>query len=363
MVGRLDFDKGVASNYSGQPAHQIDSQVTDGISESGETPWDNENWAEYWGLFNRVGDLKSALLMKTIWTVGKGWTADTKTTVILDNISGSGKDNFDDILFNSDLIKNINGDSYAHIIRSDDGTLINLKPLAPDSMSTIWSDDGLIDRYEQRSKVKGKKPKKFKTTEIFHLMNNRLADQIHGISDIDALKKTITADDQSFDDMQKLMHFQVKPFILFKLKTDDTTKIAAFVKKVENARKLGEDLFIPDDDDIVTHDVIQMNPSNILMEWRNNLKNKFYRQVGMPEILFGTSGATESGGKMEVFSHETVFEHNQRYIEKQVWNQLALKIDLIPPTSLLPNLQTDEKKDANQGLELQRGDATPGVGA
>ena len=51
------------------------------------------------------------------------------------------------------------------------------------------------------------------------------------------------------------------------------------------------------------------------------------------------------------------------YIEKQVWNQLALKIDLIPPTSLLPNLQTDEAKDANQGLELQRGDVTPGVGA
>ena len=364
MVVRVDFDKAVTSDYSGQAAFHIDSEVTDGVGEQKETRWANQNWSKYWGYFNNVGDLKSAFLMKSIWTVGKGWTADNRTTALLDNITGLGKDTFDDVLFNADLIKNVNGDSYTHVIRNKEtGTLINLKPLDPGSMVTLVGNDGLITGYEQTSKIKGKKPKKFRPEEILHLINNRLADQIHGISDIDALEKNIIADGESFSDMQKLMHFQAKPFIVFKMKTDDTTKIAAFVKKVEDGRKAGEDLFIPDDDDLLSWEVVQVNPSSVIMDWRNDLRNGFYRKLGLPLIIFGSSGSTESGGKIEFTGHEQVWEHNQRYIEKQIWNQLAIKIDLISPVSLMDNLQTDEAKDANQGLEFQKSDVTAGVGA
>lgn len=347
MVGRVDMDQGVVTDYSSITKTTIPSETTDGVIIGGDARHTNENFSEYWGFFNNVGGLKSALLMKSIWAVGKGWTADDATTKLLENIKGWGKDTFDDILFNMDLIKNVNGDSYAQIMRNDNGKLINLKCLDPASMVTVVSPQGIIKGYEQVSKIKGKAVKKFKVNEIFHLSNNRLADQIHGISDIEGLRDTIIADKENFNDSQKLSHFQAKPFILFRLKTDDPTKIANFVTRLQNARKLGEDLVIPDDDDIVSAEVIQLNPSSFIQEWRNDLKNRFYREVGMPEVAFGTSGATESGGKMEIFAHETVFEHNQRYMEKQVWNQLAKKIDLIPPNSLLDNLQTDEKKDAN----------------
>jgi hypothetical protein len=83
----------------------------------------------------------------------------------------------------------------------------------------------------------------------------------------------------------------------------------------------------------------------------------------MPMIIFGASGSTESGGKIEYTGHEQVWEHRQRYLEKQLWNQLAIKINLISPASLLENLKTDEAKDARQGLEFQRNDITAGVGA
>ncbi len=376
MVVRVDFDKAQLSDYSGQPDFSIASETTDGISEQKETIWSYPDWNKNWGHFNNVGDLKTAFLMKSIWAVGKGWTADTRTTAILDSITGCGKDTFDDILFNADLIKNVGGDSFAHIIRNKDtGTLINLKPLDPGSMTSVWGDDGLIIRYEQRSKFSSKgilnkirnaigvKSKKtFKPGEIFHLMNNRLADQIHGISDIDALEQTILAEQESFKDMQKMIKFQVRPFVIWKLKTDDTTKIAAFVKKVEDGKKNTEDLFVPDDDDLLSFEIVQVNPSSIIMDWRTDLKNKFFRQLGVPQSNFGTSGATESGGKIESFAHEQVWEHNQRYLEKQVWNQLALRIDLISPASLSEGLQTDEAKDANQGLEFQPSDVTAGVG-
>ena len=363
MVSRLDIDNASSSDYSGQSEFSIASESIDGVSNNGETYWDYPDWEQNWGYFNAVGDLKSALLMKTIWTVGKGWTANTRDTVRLDRIMGTGKDTFDDIIFNLDLVKNIGGDSFAEIIRNDDGSVVNIRPLDPAYMRSVWDKNGMLVRYEQRSRVKGKKNKTFELKDILHLSNNRLADQIHGISDIKAVEKVIKADAESFEDMQKLVHFQVKPFMIFKMKTDDTTRIKAFATKINEARKNGEDLFVPDDDDLLSWEVVQVNPSSILMEWRNDLKNKYYRQLGMPEILFGTSGATESGGKMEIFAHETTFEHNQRYIERQIWNQLAVRINLIPPSSLLNDLQADEGKDAqNQIATVQKNDVTAGSG-
>ena len=235
MVVRVDFDDAIASDYSGQPAFQIDSETIDSAGEQKETEWSYPDWNKNWGYFTNVGDLKTAFLMKSIWATGKGWTADNKTTTILESISGCWKDTFDDILFNADLIKNVNGDSFTHIIRNPDtGTIVNLKPLDPGVMTSIWGPDGIIIRYEQRSRIEGKSPKPFEPEEIFHLMNNRLADQIHGISDMDALSQTILAEQESFTDMQKMIKFQVRPFVIWKLKTDDTTKIAAFIKKGEN---------------------------------------------------------------------------------------------------------------------------------
>jgi hypothetical protein len=83
----------------------------------------------------------------------------------------------------------------------------------------------------------------------------------------------------------------------------------------------------------------------------------------LPLIVFGSSGSTESGGKIEYLAHEQVFSHDQKFIEDQIWNQLYLRIKLNSPVTLLENLQQDQSKDANQGLELQQSDVTAGRGA
>lgn len=347
----------------------VASKSTDGISDQKETEYINTDFPKWWGYFNEIADLQSALLMKSIWNVGKGYTCDNYTKAILDNIYGMGKDTFQDILFNMDIMKNISGDSFAEIIRdADTGILINLKPLDPSSIRIVVDGKGIIKRYEQISKT-GKFNKvlhEFKPKEIFHLSCNRLADQIHGISRIAAIEKTILADNENFTDLKKLMHHQVKPFILWKLKTDDPAKIQEIVTKIDNARNLGEDMFIPDDDDAVSYEVIQVNITDAVFRWREDIRNKFYRHFGLPLIIFGSGGTTESGGKIEYLAHEQVFERDQKYLENQIWNQLELKINLYPPTSLLENLQTDEQKDMSaggipQGMEVQKGDVTPGV--
>ncbi len=70
-----------------------------------------------------------------MWTVGKGFTADKRTTNILDKIRGWGKDTFDGVLQNQIGVRHVNGDSYAEIItpdgeelKSNGSNLINLKP-------------------------------------------------------------------------------------------------------------------------------------------------------------------------------------------------------------------------------------------
>jgi hypothetical protein len=343
----------------------VDVKSVEGVGDQEETTWTNSNWTKYWGYFNSVPELKSAFIMKSIWNVGKGFEADPETKVILDHISGWGKDTFEDILFNMDLISRVGGDSFAEIIR-DPGTntILNLKPLDPGSIRIVVNRKGIIKRYEQLTKTSVKNEvTKFEPDEILHFSHNRFADQIHGISDIESMEKTVLAEYENFTDMKQLMHRQVKPFILWKLKTDDTAKISECVRKIDYARNLGEDMFIPDDDDAISYEIVQVNVSASIMAWRDDIRNKFYRTMGLPLIIFGTAGSTESGGKIEYLAHEQVFEKDQRFIENQIWQQLYLRINLLSPVSLLENLQTDAGKDgAAQQMNMQQSDVTAGAG-
>lgn len=349
---------------------QVTPLSTDGATGVEEYEWQNSNWTIQWGYFNQIPELKSALLMKATWIVGKGYeTDDPETKVILDHINGWGKDTFKDILFNLYLIARLSGDSYAEIIRADDGTLLNLKPLDPSTIKIITNDKGILLRYEQVSKIplkKGEKPKqniKFQPEDIFHLSHNRLADNVHGISDIVSMEQTILAELENFTDLKKIMHRYSKPLIIFKLKTDDQTKINSFVSKMDAAMARGDNVYVPDDENLLSYEVIQINVSEIVMRWRDDIRNKFYRTLGLPLIVFGNAGTTESGGKIEYLAHEQVFAHDQKFVEEQIWQQLNLKITLNSPVTLLENLKADQRKDANQGMEIQPNDVTAGSGA
>lgn len=362
-MGQLDISQGTYTDYTNRVSDvTVSTKSTDGVGGEEETYYYSTDFTKWNGYFYSIPDLQSALIMKSIWTMGKGYECDAETKIILEHISGWGKDTFDDILFNLDLVKNINGDSFAEIIRDNEtGTLLNLKPLAPDSIKIVVGRNGVIKRYTQISKTKGN-DKDFEPDKILHFSKNRYADNIHGISVIAALEQTLLAENESFADLKKIMHHQGKPFILWKLKTDDLTKISQFKSKLETARNLGEDLIIPDDDDSVAHEIVEINVSEFILNWRTDIRNKFYRSLGLPLIIFGSAGSTESGGKIEYLAHEQVFERDQKYIEQQLWNQLQIKINLIPPTSLLDNLQQDQSKDAAQGMEIQPQDMTAAKG-
>src|SRR3990167_1335200 len=332
---------------------EVGALQVDRARDQDETEWLNSNWTTYWGYFNEIPELKSAIILKAVWIVGKGYTTDIRTRVILDHISGWGKDSFEDILLNMEVIKRVGGDFFAEIVRDDDGLLLNLKPIDPGSMKIIVNRKGVIIRYEQIDKTDKNKAtvNKWKPEQMFHLSYNRFADQIHGISDIQAVEKVIKANAEGFADIQKSMHWQSSPIIMFKLGIDDPTKIDEFVLKMDKAIAKGENIYIPNDENTVSFEPIKADISPVVMVWRDELRNTFYRTIGLPQIVPGGGGqSTESESKVIYVAFENIVAKDQLALERQIWEQLRVRIKLVPPTTLLENLKNDQSKDASQGL-------------
>lgn len=353
---RMDLNQATTTTYeTSVPQYQLATMSTDGVQDQKETRYQNSSWPKQWGAFNTVPNLYNALLLKGIWLLGNGFECDNLTRAQINHINGSGKDTFEDILFNLYITSKIGGDAYAEIRREDNedpfSQIINLMPLDPETIAFFTDRSGKIIRYEQTLKGgtdSNKAITKFKPHQILHIQNNRLADQIHGISQVDVLERVIRADQSTFTLMDTVMMRQVVPMIMFKIKSDDAGKIAKIKADIENSRKKGEDLLVPDDENILSWEVVQISPSQMILEWRNDVRNEFYRTVGLPQIIPGAGGqSTESEGKVIYLAHEQIAKFEQRLIERLVFQQLGWTIHINPPVSLQAELSMDQAKDKN----------------
>lgn len=338
------------------PSVQLDSP-----QDQKETEHMNDQWGLQLGIYKTIPEFKIALDMRAIWTVGEKIEADPETTVILDFISGWGKDNFRTILKNLLTVKRLGQDSYAQIVRDrKSGKLINLKPLSPAVMKQIYNRKGRIIRYEQIDRITKKTLRQFPPSEIFHLTNKRIADELHGVADSDALKQIIEASNESFSDVRQLMHRHVRPMMKFILDTDDEAEIDNFIKKYDSAVNKGENMYFPKE--TVEHDLIAV-PSNATlnpMPWREHLRNYFFQVVGMPQIIMGSSGEfTESTAKIAYLAFEVSVRDEQVDTMEQIFDQLGLEVTLKFTKSLQNELLAAKEKEPSQ---LQPNDTTAGRG-
>lgn len=328
-------------------------QDTDGVSSQEETTWDNQEWTSNYGDFAQDPHLKNSILNRVIAIWGRGWETDTLTEVRLNHWNGWGKDTAQDIFNNLETVSAINGNAYAEIIWHDEKKRdfpINLKPLHPGSMRHVVNVKGQLIRFELISRVGDttKIIEKYDPRDIFYVPTDRIADQIHGMSLIPALKKVINASGEIFEDCRQVMHREAKPVIIVKLKTDNETKIAQIKEKIQKAMRMSTDniMFMPDDENIMTIEVLKINtPSPILIEWKNAVRKDFYSTIGSSELMSDSSGSTESGGKIGTLMHAQIVEKRQRERELQIEQQLHIKINIIPPKSIEEALMEDARKD------------------
>jgi hypothetical protein len=333
---------------------------TDGAGDQDEIEWMNSDWSSQLGYYKSIPELQSAIDAKANWTVGKGFKAPTITELLLMSIKGFGKDTFNTILENAIRTYHIGGDSFLEIIRDNQDKLVNLKPLDPGTIKIIANRQGIIKRYEQVGKVKGN-DKKLKKENILHFSRNRVADEIHGESLINAVENIILMRNEAMSDMKQLMHRHVRPIVVFELDTDDTTEIAAFKATADAATENGENIYIPKG--AVEYNIQAVAPNSTLnpLPWIQQLNQYFFQACGVPQIVVGGSQEiTEASAKILYLAFQQTIEEEQLYIEEQILSQLNLEIELDFPASLENELLSDKTKDG--GMQTQPNETTAGVG-
>lgn len=354
-MGQMELD----STRSGTQAttftdYSVPSKNTDAATGQFETSWQNTKASKYLGYYKTIPELKTAIDTKAKWVLGKGYVADSLTSLMLMSINGFGKDTFNSILENMVKQKYIYGDSFSEIIRDEDGNFINLKPLDPSTIKIITNEKGIVKRYEQSSK-NSKGTILFQPEDVFHLVGDRVADEIHGISIIDSCEWIILARNEAMTDYKKLLHRNIYPTRIWHLDTDIPSKINTFKAKVASSKSDGEDIFIPKGSVETELAAVSENSSLNPMPWILQLNQYFFQAVGVPQIVIGgAQELTQTAAQIAYLSFEQTIEEEQLFIEEQVLEQLNLEINLEFPASLQNNVLSDNRKDGSQEQQLNQ---------
>ena len=341
-IGSADYGNfdGTITDWS------ISPEETDAGQGLSENYYDNDDWSKYLGYYKAIPELAAAIDAKATWTIGKGFKSNDVTTTILDMIKGWGKDSFNTILENAVRTYHIGGDSFIEIIRDGKGQLVNLKPLDPGIMRIVVNRQGIIIRYEQRTKIGEKLDvKKFDPDRILHLARNRVADEIHGVSMISAVEDVIKMRQEAMADYKRLLHRNIFPVKIFHLDTDDTAKIAAFKASADKAHTQGENMYIPKGAVEVENSSVAPNATLNPLPWIQQLNSYFFQATGVPQIIVGGSQEiTEASAKISYLAFEQTIEEEQLFLEEQILAQLGIEIELEFPASLQNELLSDSSK-------------------
>ena len=333
--------------------YSVQSQTLD--TAQVEQTYNNPDWTKYLGYYKTIPELKSAIDSFVMWIIGRGYTADTRTTIRLDNINGWGEDSFQSILQNVLIQKFVNGDGFAEIIRNESGTLINLKPIDPSNIKTVVNGKGVITGYKF-----GPEEKHLSPQQVLHLCNDRVGSEIHGVSKIEAVKWLIDYRNEMLTDLRRVMH-RTTIRVMY-IDADDTTRLSSIKTEYAAAIKNGELMIIPGRKGEAEFQDLTLPPVQAYLEAIRYTETAFYKAIGVPEVILGgTQSTTEAASKVGMFTFQQPYMTEQRLLEQDLWQQMAIKLTLTRPENLKDNVQEDEAKNTGQ-LNVQPNDTQIGVG-
>ena len=296
-------------------------------SEQGYSYWYFSNAQQNLGYYSQIPEIFSAANALATWAFGRGWTTDDSgMKVQLDHVSGMGKDTFDQVIWNHEVIKLIVGDAFMQV-RRDGDTIINLVPISPERVRIAYKN-GRIQFYETWN---GSEWKRVSKEDMIHSSNKRIGDQVHGTSQIDACKWIIDARNEALVDGRMIQN-RSKALGIAYYKTDNAGKIAYANRQIENAVKNGEMVGLPEG----TVEIREFPTKNIVdrQSWIAYLENFFYQTFGVPRSIVSSDGTSEVGGKMGHVIFETIYAKEQIDIEGDLWGQQAIKVTFNRPPSL-----------------------------
>lgn len=329
--------------------YTVETISPDSTSEQDETTYINNNANDYFSYYKKIPELKKAIDISGNWVTGRGYEAPSLYKTILEHMDGWGEDTSESIFWNLYVCKKIYGDAFAEIIRDKNGDLLNLKVLDPATIQVVVNRQGRIKRYEQIAKTGNTKTvwKKYKPNEILHLCNERVADEIHGTSVIQACQWVIDARNEAMSDWRRILHRSTVR--LMYIDSDDTTTLNRIKSDWAQAIKYGELLLIPAKKGDA--DVIELSAPNVdtFLAWIKYLENFFYIALGIPKVILGGSEEfTEASSKIAYLTFEQVYAKEQRELEADLWNQCQLRLTFNKPVSLKSETLSSEEKNTGQ---------------
>jgi len=338
---------GQTTDFSNQGTEfTVASQDTDGaeINETFYIP----DFAKWNGFYRKISELRQVINKFGSWTFGRGIKADAKNKKKLDKIRGTGKESARSVLKNAWRTALICGDSFAQIVKDNQGRMTNLKPLNPGKVAIVANSQGIIVGYEMQTTEPGTNIR-YDVEEIYHLSYEREADEIHGIPMPEALETLITSRNEGIEDLRTLYHRTVKPIIIYEAETDDTTKLNSLEDTINKAFKNSESIVIPTD---VIKEVKRASSPIFSTGEVNSLAyikflvRLFVTSVGMPEVVMGWGEqTTEASANIIYLAYQQEIEDMQLYNQEAAEIQLGIIINLEFPASIETMLQNDNKKD------------------
>lgn len=322
-----------------------------------ETEWTNPDWEKNLSYYKKDGQTKSSIDSMAMWVTGKGYEASVRTKAILNFMRGMGDDNFTDIMRNHELVTMVNGDAYTEIIRNDNGDLINLKPIDPSQIKIVYDKNGQVTRYEVK---KNSTWKRLKVSQVLHSSENRISSEIHGTSRLDAIKWMIDAKRQAMEDWKRLSHRSTVRILY--VAEGDTTRTNTLRTQYKEAIDKGEVMVLPIAKGEAQFEDLTLPPIQAFLEWIRYLDNLIQKHIGVPDIILGGSqNYTEASSKVGYLTFEQPYVTRQRKLEKDLFQQVGLKITFNRPVSLKEDVQDSETKNTGQ-VGFQPNDTQVGVG-
>lgn len=321
------------------PDFIVNSKILDAASaDKEEFYWYFDKAPQNLGYYTQIPEIFSAANALATWSVSRGYIClDAEIKAQLDHVSGMGKDTFEQVMWNHEVIKLIVGDAFAEV-KIRESKIINIIPISPERVRVVYKD-GRILRYDAWD---GFGWRKIDKENMLHSSNKRIGDQVHGTSQIDACKWIIDARNEALVD-GRLIQNRGKALGIAYYKTDNTGKIAYANSQIEKAVKNGEMVGLPEG----TVEIREFPTKNIVdrQSWIQYLENFFYQTFGVPRTIASSDGTSEVGGKMGHVIFEPIYTKEQKDLEGDLWNQQAIKITFNRPPSLGGLVAEEENKN------------------
>lgn len=356
-MAELNLSRATTVGLTGVADFIMEAKALDVDNASGETFTYFENAVTDIGYYTNDPIVFSAANGLATWAFKLGWTAeDDNTTQEFKHVTGRGNDTFAQVMWNHEVMKLVVGDAFMEIVWEDDDNskaLANLIPISAERVCVV-SEGGRIKSYRVWD---GDTWKPIKATHMYHTSNKRIGDQVHGTSQIAAIRKSIDARQEAEDDERTIKH-RDKAVGIAKYKTNNQGKIDAANKAIKDAIENGDMIGVPDD--AVDFEAFPVKSSEDRQNWIRSREDHTYASLGVPRTQITSDGTSEVGGINGHLIFEVTSGAEALDEEQSIDSQMFRVVKFTRPPSLAP--QTQENQQANTGTTtIQPSEVTPSV--